>query len=301
MVGKCVQKAPITVPRQWDAALSTLKYVIAIVILALTWKTGELVFQAVDPCYALLSRHGEDITIWAYIISGTIVVASLFISLPFCRWLCPLAAILNIPAAVSLFRIKRNEETCIQCGKCSKNCPMAIPVDQNKSGIVVRCLACTECVGICPQNSSSTTKTLQSTFSSGAVVAILLFCLNFSILAYLIFPFASFTKVRGDKPQQIESVTLKIDNLTCRGTATRLWFYLDRDDLYTLPGYLFIEVWTDSTLGTVRVTFDPTQVSHNDICRAITEPYINFADVDTSGQIMFSPFSVQGYDPITSL
>jgi ferredoxin len=300
MAGKCVQKTPLTIPCRLDTTLSTLKYIAAVVILYLTWKTGELVFRAVDPCYALLSRHGEDITIWAYIISGIIIIASLFISLPFCRWLCPLAAILNFPAAVSIFRIKRNKETCIKCKRCSKNCPMAIPVDQSNGNIVVRCIACTECVSICPQN-SDTTKTLQSKFSSRTVATVLLFCLILSILAYVMFPFASFTKVRGDKPQQTETVTLKVDNLTCRGTATLLWFYLDRDDLYALPGYLFVEVWTDPTMGTVRVTFNPTQVSRNDIYMAITEPYINFADTETSGQIMFSPFNVQGYDPITSL
>ena len=85
MAGKSVRKRPIDVPRKWDAALSTLKYGVAIVILFLTWKTGELVFRAVGPCYALLSRHGEDITIWAYVISGVLIVASLFVSLPFCR------------------------------------------------------------------------------------------------------------------------------------------------------------------------------------------------------------------------
>jgi hypothetical protein len=113
------------------------------------------------------------------------------------------------------------------------------------------------------------------------------------------FPLASFTKVRGDRPSHVESVTLRIDNLTCRGTANRLWFYLDRDDLFALPGYLFVEVWADPTTGTIRVTFDPEQVSRDDLCRAITEPYINFADADSPGQIMLSPFVVHDYDPMS--
>jgi ferredoxin len=274
-----------------------LKYLVAAVILYLTWKTGELVFRAVDPCYALLSRHGEDITVWAYVISAILIVASLFVSLPFCRWLCPLAAILNLPAIFSRFRIIRDKKTCIQCGKCAKNCPMAIPVDQSIGESMERCLACTECVGICPQNTSKT-KTLRSSFSQQTVIAVVLVCLLSAVLVYAMFPLASFTRVRGDRSEKTESVTLKVDHLTCRGTANRLWFYLDRDDLYALPGYLFVEVWPDPKTGTVRVTFDPSQVSHKDLCRAITEPYINFADADSQGQIMYSPFAVHDYDPI---
>jgi polyferredoxin len=292
-----MRKMPIAVPQPWDTLLSMLKYIIAAVILYLTWKTGELVFRAVDPCYALLSRHGEDITIWAYIISVVLIALSLFISLPFCRWLCPLAAILNLPAIFSRFRIVRNKETCIQCGKCAKNCPMAIPVHQNIGESMERCLACTECVGRCPQN-SGVVKTLRSSLSQRTVVAVLLSCLFSAVLVYAMFPLASFTKVRGDRPERTESVTLKVDHLTCRGTANRLWFYLDRDDVYALPGYLFVEVWADPKTGTVRITFDPSQISREDICRAITEPYINFADAMSPGQIMFSPFIVHGYDPM---
>jgi ferredoxin len=175
---------------------------------------------------------------------------------------------------------------------------MAIPIDKSTGESVERCLACTECVGICPQNSGEV-KTLRNSFSQGMVVVIVSVCLIFSVLTYIMFPLASFTKVRGDRPSHVESVTLRIDNLTCRGTANRLWFYLDRDDLYALPGYLSIEVWADPTTGTVRVTFDPEQVSRDDLCRAITEPYINFADADSPGQIMLSPFVVHGYDPMS--
>jgi len=297
MAGKRVQKTLITIPQPWDTVLSMLKYIIAVVILYLTWTTGELIFRAVDPCYALLSRHGEDITVWAYIVSGILIVASFFISLPFCRWLCPLAAILNLPAIFSRFRIVRNEGTCIRCGKCAQNCPMAIPVDRSIGESIERCLACTECVCICPQNTGEV-KTLQSSFSQRTVIAVLLICLLSAVLVYAMFPLASFTKVRGDRPEQTESVTLKVDHLTCRGTANRLWFYLDRDDLYALPGYVFVEVWADPKTGTVRITFDPALVSRDDLCRAITEPYINFADATSPGQIMFSPFVIHGYNPM---
>ena len=72
--------------------LALLKYAVLAIILYATWSTGELLFRGYDPCYALISRHGEDITFWAYAVAGAIVVASLVIVVPFCRWFCPLAA-----------------------------------------------------------------------------------------------------------------------------------------------------------------------------------------------------------------
>ena len=55
------------------SALSVLKYGVLAIVLVLTYRAGELIFRGFDPCYALLSRHGEDITFWAYVASGAIV------------------------------------------------------------------------------------------------------------------------------------------------------------------------------------------------------------------------------------
>ena len=83
------------VPYVLDRSLALLKYAVLAFILYITWTSGELLFRAADPCYALISRHGKDITIWAYVVSGAVVLGSLFVMVPFCRWLCPLAAIFH--------------------------------------------------------------------------------------------------------------------------------------------------------------------------------------------------------------
>ena len=114
---------PARVPRGLDGFLSLLKYPILAVILYYTWTAGELIFRGFDPCYALLSRHGEDITFWAYVTAGGIVLFSFFITVPFCRWLCPLAAVLNPFSRFGAAKVKRNEEPCTSCRKCAKACP----------------------------------------------------------------------------------------------------------------------------------------------------------------------------------
>ncbi len=59
---------------------------------------------------------------------------SLFIRHAWCRYLCPYGALMGVVSLLSPFKIRRNAESCIGCGKCAKNCPSRIPVDQINSG-----------------------------------------------------------------------------------------------------------------------------------------------------------------------
>ena len=110
----------------------------------------ELVFRGYDPCYALISRHGEDITFWAYAVAGAILLTSLVISMPFCRWFCPFAAVLNPFSQFGFARVQRHVGDCQECGLCAENCPMAIPVDQVDQVTAARCISCLDCMDVCP-------------------------------------------------------------------------------------------------------------------------------------------------------
>ncbi|MBN2292906.1 MAG: 4Fe-4S binding protein, partial [Pirellulales bacterium] len=96
------------VPPGVDRMMGLMKYVVLVVIVYLTWRAGELIFRGFDPCYALISRHGTDITFWAYVVAGAIVVGSLLVMMPFCRWFCPLAAVLSPLSGVGFFRVRRD-------------------------------------------------------------------------------------------------------------------------------------------------------------------------------------------------
>ena len=150
-VRRVIRLKPARVPAGLDRALSLLKYVALAVILYFTWTRAELEFRRADPCYALISRHGEDITFWAYVVAGAIVVASLFIVMPFCRWLCPFAAVLNVFSRFGLTRISRDPDTCIDCGQCARSCPTAIPVDKQLHSTNARCISCMNCLSVCPK------------------------------------------------------------------------------------------------------------------------------------------------------
>ena len=143
-------RGTVQVPAKLNRVLSLGKYVVLAAILVATWQMSELAFRGYCPAYALLSRHGADITLWAYVVAGAVIVVSLLVTMPFCRWFCPLAAVLNPLSRFGLGRIKRDEIACSRCGRCAASCPMAIPVDQLRQVTASRCLACMNCIEACP-------------------------------------------------------------------------------------------------------------------------------------------------------
>ncbi len=80
----------------------------------------------------------------------SLVIASVFVQNFWCRYLCPYGAFLGLAALASPLRITRNESTCIDCAKCAKACPSALPVDKLVQIRSAECTGCLECVAICP-------------------------------------------------------------------------------------------------------------------------------------------------------
>ena len=297
-----------------DRALGLLKYGVLGLILWLTWRAGELVFRGFDPCYALISRHGADITPWAYIVLGTIGIGSLLIMAPFCRWLCPLAAVLNPFSRFGLMRIRRASTDCPGCGECATECPMSIPVDQLQEVKAARCIACMNCVDACPNDGvlrwaaameggpHGSSVALSPRMRQAALIVVLLLCTTGAVAATYLFPLPSFVKVSHTAPPAaVGSVNLRIANLTCRGRANLLVWFLERDDLYRIPGsgpdapgYFKLEAWPDPAMAEVRISYDASRCDPRTIKQAITEPYFDAA----ADRWWMSPFVIEGYDPL---
>jgi polyferredoxin len=84
------------------------------------------------------------------IVLGILVVSSLFVQNFWCRYLCPYGALLGLASVFSPLRIRRNLQTCIDCAKCAKACPSALPVDKLITIKSAECTGCLECVAVCP-------------------------------------------------------------------------------------------------------------------------------------------------------
>ena len=125
-------------------------------------------------------------------------------------------------------------------------------------------------------------------------MAILLVCTTGAVAASYLFPMPSFVKSRGRAPGRVATMELEVENLSCRGRANLLFYFLERDDLFELPGYLKVEAWPGPGLADVRITFDPAKTDEQAIKQAITEPYFDLgADFWRT-----SPFRIEGYDPL---
>lgn len=298
--GRRLRLPLLPIPPALDRLLSLLQYAVLALILSFTYRTGELLFRGFDPCYALIGRHGEDITFWAYAIAGAIAAGSLLTSIPFCRWLCPLAAVLNPFSRFAWARVRRDESSCIGCGECSRACPMAIPVAEVRAVTHARCTSCMNCVESCPERQNGPIswgfrpKAGRShRWSQATLIAALLFCLGAVLSLHYSLPLPSFVKTRGDRSPRVEKIELQIANLTCRGRANLLMYYLERDDISEIDGYLEVEAWPGPGLSKVVITYEPDLTGATAVKEAITEPYF-----DQSAKVWrSSPFVIVGYDP----
>jgi ferredoxin len=289
---------PRGIPAKVDRGLALLKYLVLATILVLTWRAGELVFRGFDPCYALISRHGTDITYWAYVAAGGVAAGSLLVAMPFCRWLCPMAAVMNPVSRLGLMRIKRDSAACVDCGKCATACPMAIPVAQLGEVTHARCMACMHCVDACPAGRLGAIgwgppPWLGGRWPQAALVGVLVLCLGGAALAARLFPLPSFVKVQGVPPANVAGVDLVLENLSCRGRANLLYFFLARDDMFGIGDYFRLEAWPGPGKAAIRVVYDPARTDAQAVRQAITEPYF-----DPGYGWRESPFSIEGYDAL---
>lgn len=86
---------------------------------------------------------------WKASLLALILILAVFFRRPFCRWLCPLGAFYGPFNRVSLCRVEFDKGGCIECGACSRQCPVSLDVPRELDG--AECLRCLECRDICPK------------------------------------------------------------------------------------------------------------------------------------------------------
>ena len=79
-----------------------------------------------------------------------LIVASVIIYRPFCRYICPLGAVYGMFNGISVYRYNIDDKKCTKCGKCQRICKIDIPV--YKSPNSPECIRCGECKKACPHN-----------------------------------------------------------------------------------------------------------------------------------------------------
>lgn len=85
--------------------------------------------------------------VWKNVILITIIILSIMIYRPFCKFICPLGAIYSLFNKVSFYRYSINCNKCVNCGKCAKVCMMN--VDPVKDPNDLECIRCGNCRKAC--------------------------------------------------------------------------------------------------------------------------------------------------------
>jgi polyferredoxin len=160
--GQRIFKRNFFLPRWLDLPLRGLKYfLLGFFVWAISTMSAAGIRDFMQSPYGLIAdvkmlnffRHiGET----GLIVLGVLVLASVFVPNFWCRFLCPYGALLGLTSWLSPARIRRSAETCIDCAKCAKVCPAALPVDKLVQIRSVECTGCLECVAVCPAQDALT-------------------------------------------------------------------------------------------------------------------------------------------------
>jgi polyferredoxin len=103
---------------------------------------GGIILTYMDP--AIRKLAGSLFT-WKVFLLALILIICVFCFRMFCRFVCPLGAIYSFFNPISFFGIKIDEEKCIHCDICVKNCRMDV-----KRVCDRECIQCGDCIGQCP-------------------------------------------------------------------------------------------------------------------------------------------------------
>jgi len=143
-------------PRWLDLPLRALKYfLLAFFFYIVAAMPAEAIQAFMASPYGLIAdvkmlNFFRYLGATAAITIAALAVGSLFIANLWCRYLCPYGALLGLVSILSPFKVRRDAEACIDCGRCAKACPARLPVERKPQIRSVECTACLSCVAVCP-------------------------------------------------------------------------------------------------------------------------------------------------------
>jgi polyferredoxin len=155
-LGRRLMRRNLVVPRWLDIPLRSLKYILmAFFLFIVLSMSAEALNDFMAAPFGIIAdvkmlNFFREIGVTGLLVLGALVLLSIFIQNFWCRFLCPYGALMGLVSALSPVRIRRDEQACIDCGKCNKACPASLPVDKLVRIRSMECTSCMECVAACP-------------------------------------------------------------------------------------------------------------------------------------------------------
>ena len=163
----------VKVPRWLDRPMRYLKYVILILLVVLALILAEPTFckylcpaglleaglplTSLNPSFAALRG---PLFYEKLVVLVLIVLLTLTIYRPFCKYLCPLGAFYGLFNGVGFYRMAIEESKCVRCGKCAAACPMDVDVVKHPNS--PECIRCGRCLDACPTKAISACQSLKA-------------------------------------------------------------------------------------------------------------------------------------------
>jgi len=140
--------------------LRYVKYVILAAGLIMPILAGWTFLEWVTPMSVLPRALGpfwgpyDSLALGLVVFLLAVLIAAATEKRAWCRYVCPLGAILSLPASKKAIGISVNEERCIKCLRCERACTMGIIDIRGQSGLRwdSECILCLACRDACPKN-----------------------------------------------------------------------------------------------------------------------------------------------------
>jgi ferredoxin-type protein NapH len=139
---------------KWAIHLTLALCLITTAVVIAAWGVADQYPRFDSTAASLRSFYGFVVTM---ILSGIVGVALYPIggTRVWCRFFCPMAAILGLIQKFGRYRIRVKEDMCISCGLCSTYCEMGIDVrayaQRNQDFVRASCVGCGICAEVCPR------------------------------------------------------------------------------------------------------------------------------------------------------
>lgn len=144
--------------RSWQLEKVTVHAVLVLSLVVTALALSSLALPADHPWVEAGQRLRMAYGLWiSALFAGIIgvVVYPLGGTRVWCRFGCPMAALLGLLQKAGRFRIRVKRDMCISCGLCSKSCEMGIDVrayaQANLSFTRAACVGCGLCAEVCPR------------------------------------------------------------------------------------------------------------------------------------------------------
>jgi len=155
-LGRRLFRRNLRLPRALDIPLRGIKYLLMILFVsAVVSMSVADIREFLDSPYGTVDdvkmlNLFRELGIAGGTTLGVLVAGSLVVQNFWCRYLCPYGALMGLFALASPLRIRREASLCIDCGKCTKACPSALPVARLVTIQSAECTGCMQCVASCP-------------------------------------------------------------------------------------------------------------------------------------------------------